>query len=265
MAGSWIKMRGGLLHSPKLIRVSHELAKCVEFREWLMPDPGDCHRPELSNHALRTVTLALLCVVWSWAREHGKIEDDDLILPHIKVTDIDEMIGVPGIGKAMSAVNWAIEDTERDCVILPNFKEHNVPKTQAEKQKAYRERKQSTVTKSLPTKSNNEVTKAMLCNVLSSNLKYKEIDTPEFKTKLQEWLQYRDDHPKRLTPYTEQGIKSVLTRLSKMGSNLAIESIDFSMGNMYQGIIEASDRSSDKAKSDGVQASVDKAIRKASK
>lgn len=108
----------------------------------------------IGDGALRCVTTALLLKVWSVAREHGNFVGDDLVLPHNTVTDIDQISGVSGFGEAMEVVGWAVD---KNGLTLPNFIEFNVPMTNSEKQKEYRERKKSgikPVTKPLPTRSN---------------------------------------------------------------------------------------------------------------
>ncbi|HLW67865.1 MAG TPA: hypothetical protein VKS79_21280 [Gemmataceae bacterium] len=142
MAGDWIKMRGGLMQSPKLIALARVLHRNQDFREWLTPGgSGPINGQIVSDDALRCVTCALLLRVWSASREYGKFEGDHLVLAHISIPDLDLMAGCPGVGKAMVAVGWAeVKDGDQDGVILPNFRQHNAPLTPAEKQSTYRDR-----------------------------------------------------------------------------------------------------------------------------
>ena len=144
MAGDWIKMRGGLFSSPKLIAMSRALHTNREFREWLTPGGGGTMNGQLvSDYALRCVTGALLCVTWSWSREFGKsLSNGDCLLQHITIDDIDGIACAPGVGAAMERVGWAKSTTDDSGVILPNFfTDMNIPATNAERQKAYRQRK----------------------------------------------------------------------------------------------------------------------------
>lgn len=137
MAGDWIKMRGALYDHPKVIAIARELQANRAFRDWLTPGGGGPMNGQVvSNAALRGVTVGLLLKIWSAAREHGKFDEDDLVLAHSEVSDLDEMAGAPGVGEAMASVGWAIE---KGGVTLPNFKQFNVPMTPAERQKNYRE------------------------------------------------------------------------------------------------------------------------------
>lgn len=162
MAGDWIKMRGGLFSSPKLIAMSRVLRSNAFFREWLTPG-GLADGEVVSDHALRCVTGALLCVTWSWSREFGKaLPNGDCLLPHISISDLDGIAGAPAVGEAMQTVGWAQDAPEGDGVILPKFFiDHNVPLTPAEKQRAYRERKKEAerVTETLPSDGNKTVTR----------------------------------------------------------------------------------------------------------
>ncbi len=156
MAGDWIKMRGALTEHPKVIAMSRLLAKSREFRDWLTPGGGGPMNGQIvSQDALRCVTCALLLRVWSRSREHGQFDGDDLILRHNSVSDIDQMAGAPGVGKAMATIGWVVDLDDGIGVSLPNFKEYNVPMTSAEKQKEYRKR----VTGALPYDGNNSVTR----------------------------------------------------------------------------------------------------------
>jgi hypothetical protein len=162
MANDWIKMRGGLFSSPKLIAMGKAMHEDRRFRDWLTPGGGTTLNGQIiSDHALRCVTGALLTVTWSWSREYGKeLDNGDCLLPHIDINGIDEIAGAPSVGAAMEAVGWAVELVNEEVlegVILPKFFiEHNVPMSQAEKQRQYRRRKKESgsVTKTLPSVGN---------------------------------------------------------------------------------------------------------------
>lgn len=140
-------MRGALLDHPKIIAMSRILQQNRAFRDWIIPGGGsDFNNPLVSHVASRAVTTALLLRAWSAAREHGKFLGDDLWLEHSWVEDMDHLAGAPGIGLAMEAVGWVKAHPTDKGVILPNFKEFNVPMTEAERAKGYRDRKRDGVT-----------------------------------------------------------------------------------------------------------------------
>src|SRR5713101_2705908 len=125
MAGDWIKMRGALYDHPKVIAIARALHENKEFRSWLMPGgSGQMNGQIVSHGALRGVTTGLLLKVWSANRVHGKFDGDDLVLAHSRIAALDEMAGAPGVGEAMKTVRSALE---KKGVILPNFKQFNVP------------------------------------------------------------------------------------------------------------------------------------------
>lgn len=107
-----------------------------EFQGWLGVDGGI-----ISKAASRLVTLAILTVVWSAAREHGRFVGVDLVLEKCDLGALDSMAAVPGVGCAMTDAGWAVWDQAADTVTLPNFKRYNVPMTQAERAKQYRSRR----------------------------------------------------------------------------------------------------------------------------
>lgn len=149
MAGDWIKMRGALLDHPKVIAMTRTLREQKAFREWLTPGgSGAMNDQVVSDAASRAVTTALLLRAWSSAREHGKFAGDDLWLEHSWVEDLDQLAGAPGVGLAMQAVGWVVNHPTDKGIILPNFKEFNVPMTEAERAQGYRDRKKNVTNES---------------------------------------------------------------------------------------------------------------------
>lgn len=137
MAGDWVKMRSALLANPKV----HAIAKAIgrDSRAGSVLTTGFSGSPDevLSRHALRHVTVTALLCVWSAANEHS----DDGKLSCCDLEDLDEIAGVPGFGDAMAAVGWAIRNDAENCVLLPNFSEHNTTakdRTAAERQRRHR-------------------------------------------------------------------------------------------------------------------------------
>ena len=61
----------------------------------------------------------------------------------------------------------------------------------------------------------------------------KELDTPEFKTKWQEWLKFRRTYKKPVNP---PGARTSLKRLEALGPTAAVAVIDTSIANDWQGL-----------------------------
>ncbi len=140
MADDWIKMRASLITHPKVTAIARLLYEDVGFRNWIGLDPeGVRTRVTERYSALRYVTVTGLLVLWSCARRHGVFDGSDLILQHSTLEDIDHMAGVPGFGPALLAVGWI---TEQHGITFYNFKSYNIPRSDADRQKAYRERQQ---------------------------------------------------------------------------------------------------------------------------
>ena len=244
MAGDWIKMRGALMQSPKLIGMSRHLVGSSEFREWLTPGgSGPMNGQIVSDGALRCVTCALLLRVWSASREFGKYDGEDLILPHITLADLDAMAGAPGVGKAMAAVQWAIEG---DGVRLPNFKQHNVPLSNAERQRDYRQRQNGAlqaVTKPLRSSRHNRVTtEEKRREEDNTPLPPKgcatvpipeQLDTEEFRAAWADWLADRKARNKKVT---ERGAELSFRKLTPLGPHKAAECIRNSIANAWTGL-----------------------------
>lgn len=145
MAGDWIKMRTSLVTSPKVNGIARILERSPELGKMFTLSHNTTLSDVVTRNVTRNVTVSLLVTFWSAANEHsrnGVFENADL-------SDIDDIVGVPGFGAALSTVGWAIYDAENNCVILPNFNEYNTSgdmrsataKTNAQRQKEFRERK----------------------------------------------------------------------------------------------------------------------------
>ncbi|MBB0023655.1 hypothetical protein [Ralstonia pickettii] len=146
----WIKMRSGLLTNPKVIRMAKLLSSDPNFLDWLTRGVGvsrDVMRNEMRDVTVVTrVTVGSLLSVWASVNDAA---NQDGFLKGITLSDIDDIAGVPGFGIAMGSVGWAEEDD--DGTFFPNFDEHNsvakqrvgegkTAKTNAERQREYRER-----------------------------------------------------------------------------------------------------------------------------
>jgi hypothetical protein len=140
MAGDWIKMRAGLLASPKVYAIAMEIGSFREASKVLTTGYAGPPCEVLSVTALRNVTVTALLVTWASANEHSR----NGVLSHCDLFALDEISGLPGFGAAMESVGWAVYDPQKNAVILPNFKEWNSPaedRTNAERQRRYRERR----------------------------------------------------------------------------------------------------------------------------
>lgn len=156
MSAEWIKMRVWLAKDPKVVAMSDFLATQREFMDWVT-DPVRRHcEDSVYEHVTRnvtvSVTVAALLQVWGVANESGKVENDDLLLPHATVDGLDEICGIPCFGAAMAHVDWAIEDQSipgKAAVRFPKFLTHNVPvedrarNSNAERQRRFREAKRN--------------------------------------------------------------------------------------------------------------------------
>lgn len=157
MAGDWIKMRVNLVTHPKVLAISERLACHPDYQDWstmagFVPALGGTQEAfdrdfQASLRVTRYVTVASLLRFWGYANEHAR----DEFIATLRVTDIDDIVQVPGFGAALEAVGWVAYDADRRGVALPNFNEFNTAGRErsagamsaAERQKAYRERQKA--------------------------------------------------------------------------------------------------------------------------
>lgn len=154
MAGDWIKMRTALGRHPKVIAMARSLAGQRSFMSWLTNPVGCRCRQSALEHVtidvVTRVTVGALLDVWGAANLCGESEGMDRILPRSDLATLDSMCGVPGFGRAMASVGWAVANRADESVTLPNFLAYNTPederprpKSDAERAREYRERKKA--------------------------------------------------------------------------------------------------------------------------
>ena len=154
MSGDWIKMRVNLVTHPKVLAIAECLAYNDAYQDWstlsgFVPSIGGSDEESLRDYqdslrVTRYVTVCALLRFWGYANEHAR----DEFISTLRISDLDEIVQVPGFGAALEAIGWAGYDKERRGVSLPNFNEYNTSgnersasaKTAAQRQKDYRER-----------------------------------------------------------------------------------------------------------------------------
>lgn len=147
MAGDWIKMRTSLLTNPKVNGIARILEESPEVARSLSTGFSGPMHEIVTRTVMRHVTVSSLLVIWGAANEHTK----DGVFSNADLSDVDDMVGIPGFGDAMSQVGWLEYDAQDNSVTLPNFNEYNTSgdarsagaKTSAQRQKEYRDRKKS--------------------------------------------------------------------------------------------------------------------------
>lgn len=154
MAGDWIKMRVNLATHPKVLAIAEHLASCEDYQDWstmagFVPALGgtqaEAERDFVASlRVTRYVTVCALLRFWGYANEHAR----DEFIATLRISDVDEIVQVPGFGAALASVGWALFDDERRGLSLPGFNEFNTSghersanaKSNAERQREYRAR-----------------------------------------------------------------------------------------------------------------------------
>lgn len=172
MAGDWIKYRADLATHPKFLAICSALMYPdpeADPPDWLGLHKYTCGdnlgidaMPPMNSQqavtavydhvtepALRDVTMMSLLRVWCAVNAHCKVEGDDAIMAPMCIEDIDAIAGFLGFGEAMKGAGWLAERSHK-CLVFPHFLEFNsparfrlVPKSNAERQSAYRARKKA--------------------------------------------------------------------------------------------------------------------------
>lgn len=150
MASDWIKMRRGLRHDPKVVAIARDLGGRREFMDWWSdPQRMSCREHVTEIVTFANVTRVTVCALLDvWSALNNSLGSDGKA-PFMTLQDIDDIAEIPCLGEAMASVGWVVENGS-DGLIFPNFWEHNTtskdrgtPKSNAERQKEYRERKKA--------------------------------------------------------------------------------------------------------------------------
>lgn len=147
MAGDWIKMRTALMTDPKVNRIARELETSQDVGRQLLLTHEGVMSSCVTRNVMRHVTVSCLLLVWGAANEHTK----EGVFYNADLSDIDDIVGMPGFGAAMQHVGWLVYDPDGNTVTLENFNEYNKSgarrsagaRTNAERQADYRARKRA--------------------------------------------------------------------------------------------------------------------------
>ena len=144
MACDWIKMRTDLYRDPKVIMIANHLMRSTFTDEIARTLGREFH---VTLNVTRNVTVGCLVSIWGVTRQQGERRGNDLFLMGVSIDVVDDICETPGFGEAMESVGWVIQ--EPFGLVFPGFfseynEEVKKTKSNAERQKDYRERKKCT-------------------------------------------------------------------------------------------------------------------------
>lgn len=151
MAVDWIRIRRGIRQWPKTVAIARHLATNGQFMNWWSdPVRQQCVTTVTEIVTFENVTRVTACALVELWFAINDVVGEDCRVPYMALSDIDDIVGVPGFGQAMLEVGWVVLHDEKG-LIFPNFSEHNVPhkmrsepKSAADRAREYRERKRVT-------------------------------------------------------------------------------------------------------------------------
>lgn len=151
MAVDWIRIRRGIRQWPKTVAIARHLAGNRQFMDWWSdPVRQQCVTTVTEIVTFENVTRVTACALVELWFAVNDVVGEDCRVPYMALSDIDDIVGVPGFGQAMLEVGWVVVHDEKGLV-FPNFSEHNVPhkmrsepKSAADRAREYRDRKRVT-------------------------------------------------------------------------------------------------------------------------
>jgi hypothetical protein len=155
--------------------------------------------------------------------------------PSVTLALLDSVVGIKNFGEAMVSVGWISQD--ETGLRIPNFERHN---SQSAKKRALTSNR---VSQHRAKKCNANVTLGALQKRYQSKSKNKNIippfppslKTPEFQQAWEDWIRFRQEKKKPLTPTC---VKEQFSFLENLGPVKGIESIRNSIRNGWQGLFE---------------------------
>ena len=250
MAGDWIKMRLNLVTHPKVMRLAECLLDSKEYTDWAAlsygipgyPPPADALAKRERYEALRVTRYVTVCALlrfWGYANEH--VEQDETVFG-LWPDDVDEIVGVPSFSDALVSVGWIQFDSDTGVATLPNFHKYNAPsgtrgKTNAERQKAFRERQKAS------NSNGNSNGKSNITNNAREEKRREELNTST-ASPLPDWIpedawnSYVEMRKKVRKPMTGKAVDLAVAELEKLreqGSDPRAV-LDQSVLNSWQGL-----------------------------
>ena len=215
MAGDWLKVEKDTPEKPEIFAIAETLGM----------DPEK--------------VFAKCFKLWAWADSHTTDGNAQGVTP----SRVDELLHAPGFAVALAEVGWL--SIRSGALQIPNFGRHmgQSGKTRALTAKRVaahkaRQGNDKVTPDALPEKRREEKSKGgkpPLDPPAPAAGMPPVLDTPEFRAAWAEWVQYRKERRQSLTP---TGIRQQLKRLAGFGHDGAIASIQHSIANGYQGLID---------------------------
>ncbi len=236
---------------------------------WIKWEKGLARKQEILQIAARLAippahAAGCLMLVMEWLDDNVSEFSEDgharVPLLSLNMSFIDAVTGTPGLAEAMREVDWL--RVENGTLIFVNAGRHNGNSAkrrmiETDRKRHYRSRvcpaKKGTKSRSLSSylissssvlggdqKGNPEPAETPIPLLLN---------TPEFVSAWADWRRHRREKKKPLAPGSLAESKQ-LKELEKMGVERAVQAIQHSIANDYQGIFEPSDRQRQQA--DGV-------------
>jgi hypothetical protein len=225
MAGDWIKVEKSTARKPEVCGIAGELG--ISLDEAF----GICFR------------------FWCWV-------DDNFTTNAASVseTSIDALVGRSGFAAAMKKVGWL--ESDQSGIKIPNFERHLSKGAKTRGQTAKRVESHTknkrderydanggSVSFALPEKRREDMNTDMgvqkkTPSIVKAQPKTEfpeELDTPEFRATWAEWIQHRTEIKKPMKPLSA---KKLLKSLAEGGERKAIESINQSIQNGWQGVFD---------------------------
>ena len=211
--------------------------KWIKFNSSLERDPRVTLMSRKCNATVTTI-LGALAIMWfradEFAGENGELSG--LSCPE----ELDAMVQIPGFAEALPS-DWLVF-TDSGAK-FPNYLQHNgtTAKTRALNSARQGRHRNAKVTPKRDKRVNRgeerrrDKIRSDTSTLTSIKYEYpKPLNTPAFKKAWQNWISYRKEIKK---PYkSDRSIKTALNRLAKYGEAMALDAIDASIANGWQGL-----------------------------
>lgn len=119
MTQDFVKVRSDLSKHPLVVRMAKHLLFNDEILfEYDFDNIGQNATVNSASCLIRHCVAGAVIAVTAYFEEYGKQDGNDWLIEHFDNLDIDDVIGVAGIGDAMAEVGWLV--TTPACMRLSN-------------------------------------------------------------------------------------------------------------------------------------------------
>ncbi|MFQ5502382.1 MAG: hypothetical protein ACE5EQ_08795 [Phycisphaerae bacterium] len=265
MADDYIIMRHNVGQQPETIAIANSVRKMSAKCPQVCGQNSDTTRTEIGRWV--QLVVGMLHQVWSWADQQTTVADGGF-LPKVDLEWVDGLVNCQGFGQAMVDVGWL--QIDRKGLLIPNFgdwmgkgakrRARDAKRKRAERENVRKKadkRPQSVRKKVDKTRTTVQDSTGTETDTVVKEPPYPPtLDTTEFHAAWDEYVAYRRES--KFRKLQDASVAKQLKELATYGHDRAIESIQTTIRQGWQGLFEPGTSDNGKRKSPGKKSARDR-------